>query len=85
MEVPRPGVESQPQLWQHWILLTHCAGPGIELGPQQQPKPPCHGGNSIPGFLMGCYPHLTDGKIEIQREKKMTHLAARKHSDKRGG
>lgn len=40
----QPGSESKlqvlpkPQLWKHQILLTHCAGPGIELTPQQKPK-----------------------------------------------
>ena len=27
IEVSRPGIESRPQLWPHWILLTHCTGP----------------------------------------------------------
>ena len=36
MEVPKPGIESRPQLWptpqlwQHQIPLTHCTRPGIK-------------------------------------------------------
>ena len=39
MEVPGPGIKSEPplqpipQMQQHWILLTHCAGPGLEPMP----------------------------------------------------
>ena len=41
MEIPGPGIKSEPhlwptpQLWQCW-LLTHCAGPGIELVESQR-------------------------------------------------
>ena len=29
--VPRPGIRSELQLWQHWILLTHYTRQGIRI------------------------------------------------------
>ena len=45
MDLPRPGIESKLQLqsmvplWPHRILITHCAGPGIESIRLQRPEP----------------------------------------------
>ena len=45
MEVPTPGIESEPpqrprlQLQQHQILSPHCSRPGIQPVPPQQPEP----------------------------------------------
>lgn len=38
MDVPQQGIESNPQLWQHLILLTDCARPGVKSVPPQPPK-----------------------------------------------
>ena len=44
MDVPRPGIESEPQLPTYAAAattshpLTHCAGPEIEPSPPQRPE-----------------------------------------------
>ena len=39
MAVPKPGIESAPQLQQPQIILTQYARPGIKFESLQQPKP----------------------------------------------